>query len=312
MEKLIELNEYCWHYRLIKFVWNFNPKEFKNLCPYFWLTIASIFVLPLVLIHKVIKIIVSWMVKPIDKIIDKSNESYYQKKVLQLSNEDLYYLYNRDSWDNYICKVNSLKYFKLLRKFADKYPDKIEELLSNFDCTPEIKKSFENKVTNLILKERNKKTKKRMTEIANITKNIANFFLVICAVYSAFVITNASIDLIIYLFSFTVDWVKFLLSLAYFIMGGLLGIVVFIAAQFTKKWAEAENKKWYYWTLLPLLYLFKGIVCVCKYIWFNIIGGILIGFKEGFKEFGGIFAEYFSSSYSDYCPGITWKEEKES
>jgi hypothetical protein len=94
-------------------------------------------------------------------------------------------------------------------------------------------------------------------------------------------------------------------------MGGLLGIVVFIAAQFTKKWAVSENKKWYYWTLLPLLYLFKGIGCVCKYIWFNIIGGILIGFKEGFREFGGIFAEYFSSSYSDYCPGITWKEEKE-
>jgi hypothetical protein len=311
MEKLIELNEHCWHYRLIKFVWNFNPKEFKNLCPYFWLTIASIFVLPFVLIYKVIKTIVSWMVKPIDKMIDKSNQSYYQKKVLQLSNEDLYYLYNIDSWDNYIYKADSLKYFKLLRKFADKYPSKLEELLSNFDCTPAIKKSFKNKVDNLILKKRNKKTKKRMNEIANITKNIANFFLVVCIVYSFFVITNASIDLIIYLSSFTVDWVKFLLSLAYFIMGGLLGIVVFIAAQFTKKWVVSENKKWYYWTLLPLLYLFKGIGCVCKYIWFNIIGGILIGFKEGFREFGGIFAEYFSSSYSDYCPGITWKEEKE-
>lgn len=47
-EKLIKITPSCWHYRLIKYIWNIDPKMFMNLCPYFWLTIASLFVLPFV------------------------------------------------------------------------------------------------------------------------------------------------------------------------------------------------------------------------------------------------------------------------
>lgn len=54
-EKLIKITPSCWHYRLIKYIWNIDPKMFMNLCPYFWLTIASLFALPFVWLYKVIK-----------------------------------------------------------------------------------------------------------------------------------------------------------------------------------------------------------------------------------------------------------------
>jgi len=64
------------------------------------------------------------------------------------------------------------------------------------------------------------------------------------------------------------------------------------------------------WTLLiPIIPL--AIICLIIYKILNlvlyILKGILIGIIEGFREYGGIFADYFDASYSDYCPGINWK-----
>ena len=100
-----------------------------------------------------------------------------------------------------------------------------------------------------------------------------------------------------------------------FIITSILVLIMSLIIYLTEKWAKEEHKKWYYWTLLPiyyfLYYAWQGIVIVARFIWYNIIGGIIIGIKEGFKEFGGIFAEYFNASYSDYCPGISWEEKED-
>lgn len=331
MEKLIKLNESYWHYKLIKFVWAFEPKEFKNLCPYFWLTIASLFVLPFIIIWKGIKKFMDLIYYPFTKLVEWIDDKSYQKMVLRLSDEDLYFLKNRNHYsDNLIYQAYKFKMFRLLVKFADKYPQKIEELLSKFEDTLQIRESLAKKVINLqvanekkkeklretlILEEQaKKKRKQRMNKIANATKSIFNFIIMLCIVIFIFAVSTGLTDLIIYLSSFSINWVEVMCYLVAFIIGVILVLIISLVIYLIEKWAKSEDNKWYYWTLLPIYYFLyysgQGIVIVARFIWYNIIGGIIIGVKEGFKEFGGIFAEYFSSSYSDYCPGIEWEEEK--
>ena len=205
MEKLIKLNESCWHYRLIKFVWAFEPREFKNLCPYFWLTIASLFVLPFILLWKGIKKFIDLICYPFTKLVEWIDDKSYQKMVLRLSDEDLYFLKNRNCCsDNLIYQASELKVFKLLAKFADKYPQKIEELLSKFEDTLQIRESLANKVISLqvanekkkekiretliLEEEAKKKRKQRMNKIANATKSIFNYVLMLCIVVFIFAI----------------------------------------------------------------------------------------------------------------------------
>lgn len=79
-EKLIKITPSCWHYRLIKYIWKIDPKMFMNLCPYFWLTIASLFVLPFVWLYNVIKngfiTFFDKISEHMDKIFDKELENW--------------------------------------------------------------------------------------------------------------------------------------------------------------------------------------------------------------------------------------------
>lgn len=52
MEKMIKISPNAWHYKLIKYTFNVEGKELSNLCPYFWLLVASLFICPLAFIHK--------------------------------------------------------------------------------------------------------------------------------------------------------------------------------------------------------------------------------------------------------------------
>lgn len=59
--KLMRVSKNSWHYGLLKYVLRDSaptPKDMQNGCPYFWLLIFSVLVLPFVLIFKAIKFIV--------------------------------------------------------------------------------------------------------------------------------------------------------------------------------------------------------------------------------------------------------------
>jgi len=40
----VKLSKRSWHYRLLKFVWGEDVREFNNLCPYYWLMVFNMFV----------------------------------------------------------------------------------------------------------------------------------------------------------------------------------------------------------------------------------------------------------------------------
>ena len=70
-EKLIKITPNCWHYRLIKYIWKIDPKMFMNLCPYFWLTIASLFLLPFVWVVNGISYVFTGIMDKISEYMDK-------------------------------------------------------------------------------------------------------------------------------------------------------------------------------------------------------------------------------------------------
>jgi len=86
------------------------------------------------------------------------------------------------------------------------------------------------------------------------------------------------------------------------------------------KYLEAKGRK--LWAINILYYLCLGIALPFKWIFYNFLWRIIlvnlwylikkgaIGFWDGFLGFLGIFGEYFGASYTDYCPGIDWEEEK--
>lgn len=339
-EKLISMNERCWHYKLIKFVWDFEPKEFRNLCPYFWLTIASLFVLPFTCIWICIKFIGNNILKVLNYLMSKYanwlDTQEYSKKVVQFSSTDVYYLKHREESDNdLIKKARRIFHFELLERYFDSHPNllndiKVDECKED-DFAIQLDKMFESiRLHDKKLVEENehkeeirRKIKRRMNKIAEITKNVG-VFIYLCGLISlVFVCVNLFTDLFIYILHFSINWSEVWNKLLTFLfMFGVCAIFIAIIIAFInygEKWRKQENKSIFKRILVILWYPFYIIIgkliveyiimdFICKFLIYTVIWGIIKGIGIGFNEFGGIFADYFNASYSDYCPGINWED----
>lgn len=348
MEKLISMSERCWHYKLIKFVWDFDPKEFKNLCPYFWLTVASLFVVPFVLLWRGIKKVIYCIGDAISTTWDKFDNWYdkksYNKQVLNLSKADVYFLkHRRDKNNNLISKAYQLGRYKYLDRFAQKYSDMIEDALTKLeekfdddrveaDFVKELDKLFTIKEKREIQEyekavkkeEASKRMKRRMNKVAETTHVIWTFIYTSFIVALLLLIVTLLTDVLVIALNWYVDWTTIFKCVGKII----LGVICIIAASaciaaflcYGIDFLRAENKKWWYWLILipymPLYFIFYKVIWeiiiykfIYQFIIYTILWGILRGIGIGFHEFGGIFADYFDASYSDYCPGINWEDK---
>lgn len=97
-EKLVGLSKTSWHYKLVRFCWGIEPdKVFKNLCPYFWLSIASILVvIPIGIYRGVISLAKEWG-KYIDKTLDKVNLSRVDSIIDSFDKMDLFFFLMNES-----------------------------------------------------------------------------------------------------------------------------------------------------------------------------------------------------------------------
>ena len=91
-EKLVGLSKTSWHYKLVRFCWNIEPdKVFKNLCPYFWLSIASILVvIPIGIYRGIISLAEEWG-KYIEKTLNKVNLSRVDSIIDSFDKMDLFF-----------------------------------------------------------------------------------------------------------------------------------------------------------------------------------------------------------------------------
>jgi hypothetical protein len=111
--KLISLNEKQWHYRLIKFVFGNSmpePKTLKNLCPYFWIWIASMILVVPVTPFKLL----FWLFKVPFILLEKFANSRFIHWVETLSPDEAFDLYEY----NY---NESIKRTKKSKDYSDRW-----------------------------------------------------------------------------------------------------------------------------------------------------------------------------------------------
>lgn len=334
-EKLINMSEHCWHYKLIKFVWNFEPKEFKSLCPYFWVTISSLFAFPVAAIWKFIKFIGKSIYNGLDYLSSKltawADDNKYTNMVVKISPFDVYFLNHKDS--DLFKAAREIAHFRILENYFRTHPNLLKDTKVK-ECS---QSEFKNHLTKTIkylahleelrvkkeesAEEARKRRKRMMNNIAGITKNIS-LFLNLCAIVLVIfaIVTLVTYGLLYALLYVTVDWAAALIIFLKLI--AIIGVAILIAlfAGYGVKLHEQDEEKtiyqkilyilWYpiYLVLIKLITEYFLYYFIVKFIGCTIIGGIYQGFKVGFKEFGGIFSDYLNASYSDYCPGINWEE----
>jgi len=145
--KLMRVSKNSWHYRLLKYVLRSSaptPKDMQNGCPYFWLLIFSVLVLPFVLIFKVLK----WIVLLIPKLIFFILEQLVNSWIAGLDDEAAYelqangqygktklpmtakiFVNNHDTMGAYdLFDLYLSKKYKKLKKTDPDYTEKREEI----------------------------------------------------------------------------------------------------------------------------------------------------------------------------------------
>lgn len=335
----IKLSSKSWHARLINWTFGFKTKDFKNLCPYFWLMIASIFLFIPITPFKLIYLGFSKLVRMFCNYIYRQTEKSFENLPQELSDGELFLLYSYFETDEkYRSKVRTGIGFKLIESLAKKVrrisrsSKSLEDLFKLLPKTTQWKKKesdynwmvkqreiLERKMARQeeerYKKEANKK--KTIAKIAEVTKFIIvliNCFAISCAGY-----------LLTYLFTELVCWFCFRgidgLLIILKIVGGLIFVVALLIAciygtiQVKEWWEYREKKTVIEWILLSPIFVIYAILRGIYYlVWEllikSVLLGILVGIKTGFEEYGGIFSKYLNASYSDYCPGIKWEEEK--
>lgn len=134
--KLIKITDKDWHYRLIKFCWGIDPMMFKNLCPYFWLSIASIFVCIPISLYKSIKWCVLSLLHGMVKLIDYIGTRFedvidtysYDRTIENLTNGQIYYLCNYGDSQK-VWEGDSIDHFRKIKHHGKNLDDFLNDVL---------------------------------------------------------------------------------------------------------------------------------------------------------------------------------------
>lgn len=315
-ESLVTMSKDSWHYRLVLWAWGIYGEDYKNLCPYFWLVVAAVLAFPFVCLARVLTNIHEHIRDRSERISNEKKESLieeFQKSVTKEQLEDLGKAY-------YFFDDSDLKWQKLIPKGLDR-----RDLVSLYPTTKHyewdyhtIKEDFYRKgyLSKSFIKE-NKMDKatrvKRANNIIKIGKLLAG--LALTAVIGALTL-SAAVLLLAILCSIAQCFIVSPVG-SFIGLGIVIGIalIIFLIAYFkedirwarinflAKDYAHVPAASWV--SVIPFVVLFE---CV---IWNGIFVNAWMSITSIFKMFGGLFGEYFGAAYTDYCPGIKWKEEEE-
>lgn len=374
--KQVKTSTKAWHYKLLMFVFGKtigDLRDMRNLCPYFWLTIAAmIIVIPSLPFKLVIGII-----RAINKKIQafkKSKLVKWLKTVSAAEAGDMYHgnfvLIEKpksakgvDSWDliaewaaihgldpkapDYHVKLKALmdevkaereklkeqrikdsdKLYRLRcekQKRREARDKKIKETLDSFAKFFSIKRDKS-------LTDKQRGVKNRNAIIKNTKRFVGLLITISIAVCIVILGQFASYGILslIKIWSWSGIWQGTLYALVILaILSAIIGISVFLAYIVNYAQKTYKEKGSFVWYAIPFVYLVFAIFYTLKYVIYYPVGyflcyiviwklicvslswGIIKGFGKGFANFGGIFAEYFGSAYSDFCPELGWEEDE--
>lgn len=333
-DKLISITKDDWHYKLIKFTWGIEPSEIKSLCPYFWLTIASIFCCLPMSIYKALKW--GWI-----------RFEYYNKECYtrRMSKAQIFYQYLWLTNSPETSKAYGLNYFTESKEKTKVYNLNLTDFYKKVGYSEKeirtFKRDYEQKVNQEISRKRQKEEKEKLKEIkkekiktksketvyfiSNLCKRIFQVLLILCCYLSG--------SILCLLFTTFFCWSTYTSKIGNICLGvfvSLIGLV--LGFVFTSLCVKYENNwksnlkqlslKEYIFVIpfmvvyiplkIVLMYIIWGFAyyIIYRFLWSILIVGVVLGFKQGIVEFTGIFGKYLDSSYSDYCPMINWKDKK--
>ena len=325
MKKLINFSESCWHYKLIRFTWDIDPKRFKNLCPYFWLTVASIILFPLAALSTVVRKFFG----AVDRICEKGYLS-------RLSEAQLYYVYMKSS-GKFIAgsmypSFSGLRTYKNVDSFlkaVGKTKEEIERYKGRYGKVYEREALEYNKELDREAENRRKR-EQRQEKLYDLTMKVSmatkKIFLVLGVIilflfFSCLCSLFTNIICYFILNPVSIDVLKVLaIGLGAIMFGVFVGNVLGVYERDGKKYIQRYKPWGYLWispvllVYLPLKYiLFEFLIkrVIYYFLWRIVIVGVSKGIASCITEYWGIFGDYLNASYSDYCPGINWKEKED-
>lgn len=316
--KMISISEKDWHFKLIKYTFGLNPKMFKNLCPYFWVFVASLFYVTFVFAGRNLKKVLSYLRDIYDNLQDKladfsnrQTEEYYKKYIKNMSKAEVYKIVKENNWDSFPKKFDRHAYCNYSRIKRDiEYVHKIDGSYQD-----EYFKIKEEKERKIIEKEN---SKEKANKIVKNVKQIAGFLITIIISCLWFLLTILATWMIQEIINLFYDNPGLLEDILFY--GGCAVLMVVFLPLFGNKLLDKikfifmlkkqKNNSLTITDKLIYLILFPFVFVFYTVIWKSILVSAYNAVIYFASNFFGIFSEYFGASYTDYCPGIDWEEDK--
>ena len=237
-----------WHVKLVKYMWDLDYYEFTHICPYFWLVVGSLLILPIYLPLRGIRAILI----AIDKWMDEREEKEFQRQISKLKNKKEYNIflnYSDKKWNKFKRYIHNLD-------AAYDYDDVLYEIR-------EKRKAME--LNKILLDEEKEENASRLQKqrINKILKWIKPLSVVVIWVGS-FVLFTLLIYSFIYLYqNYSFDPKTFYYTLMVF--GIMMGFVLAISFMvfLLKKLASPKIQTKLNRLGTPFSWLFRGISFIC-------------------------------------------------
>lgn len=297
-EHITRLKKNSLHYKFFKWLYKIEPdKEYKGLCPYFWMYVITILLLPIILLGRILLLNIGDMVKYIFNALSEAN---YQRKNKKWDAKQAKYQTQKKkmineigiAYDTYILNPideNSILLCYLLEKYSLSYYEAIDYILvynkeyvynivyaNIFNMCDIYKKYISNK---------DNKTKEKINKIAH------NIYFKITAILCAITICYGIYFLIVNNLNIFIGICKVCIAITIYIGSLLLFIKNF------------DNI-----SIFIMKYIFKPIGYIISNV-FKLIVKIFFLRKvvDGFVLFGKI----IHTIYKNNCPRIIWIDDEE-
>jgi hypothetical protein len=190
---------------------------------------------------------------------------------------------------------------RMNKEFESIEREKRRKKQQNYESTQKVSKVFED-IKDTVLS---------FSTIIKWTKRAVGLLITVIGLFLTFHVVNFCSRVILWLVE-NWNWHVFFQVIIGIIAGAVLVTLIYLIVCWIELIKEKGLKLWYvklvYWPCYYVIYLPIKII-LWKFLIVTIIAGGCVLIWKSFISFLGIFGEYFGASYTDYCPGIEWKDE---
>lgn len=104
IKEVFELKANSWHTKLNKWIFDIDYRDFRNMCPYFWITVLSALLSPFILFVKVLITIIKYLSEKTGLVFKKWEKYCEKRKETWLEKQMNYLLDLTDKDDEYVIK----------------------------------------------------------------------------------------------------------------------------------------------------------------------------------------------------------------